>query len=47
MVELTDAKIDQLRADAERLKLSGRELLANNSYELIRRVCNGIGPSCF
>ncbi len=47
MQELTDAKINLLRAEAQLLKLSGADLLTNNSNALIRRVCNGIGPSSF
>ncbi len=47
MQELTDAKINLLRAEAQLLKLSGADLITNNSNALIRRVCNGIGPSSF
>ena len=46
-MNLTDRQIDMMRADAQALGLSGADLITNNSNALIRRVCNGIGPSSF
>ena len=46
-MNLTDRQIDMMRADAQALGLSGADLIVNSSNELIRRVCNGIGPSGF
>ncbi len=46
-MNLTDRQIDMMRAEAQALNLSGAELLTNSSNELVRRVCNGIGPSSF
>lgn len=46
-MELTDRQIDLMRAEAQALGLSGAELITNNSNKLIRKACNGIGPSGF
>jgi hypothetical protein len=43
---MTDEELAETRKIAETLKLIGRELLEAKD-ELIKRVCNGIGPSCF
>ena len=46
-MQLTDREINLMRADAQTLGLSGADLIVNSSNELIRHVCNGIGPSSF
>lgn len=46
-MELTDRQINLMRAEAQALGLSGADLLTNSSDELVRRVCNGIGPAGF
>ena len=44
---LTDRQIDAYRQEAYRLGLSGYALLLDTPNDVIRMVCNGIGPSGF
>lgn len=41
MGEITDIEIEKMRSEAERLQLSGRELLENTA--MVRSECNGTG----
>ena len=41
MGEITDIEIEKMQSEAERLQLSGRELLSNTA--MVRSECNGTG----